>query len=159
MGTDDVIRLTGYSDKALIVNAYDIDPTIHKSTLAEQVIGCSYEYVRRLFRELSEGEIPTEEIDELRDEDVQRELTRRLLATGVDVQADLDVDLPAQNRRFVRTPIEGPDVVSAAAVAEVRDRMADTRELMAKMDEAAGEAVATMAVDKLDELLETPRQA
>lgn len=147
----DSVRLDDHSDKALIINAYNIDPTIHKRTLAEQVVGCSYEYVRRLFAELSREEIPAAEVEALLDERLQRELVRRLLAHGVDVDMDLDVDA---DERHQRPPSKLDDyVVPAAEVADVRDALADTRDLMAEMDENAGEAVATMGIEKLDALL------
>lgn len=157
MAAKDTIRLTQYPDKTLIFNAYDLDPTIHKRTLADHVVGCSYEYVRRLFAGLDAGEIDEETVDEHLDDEIQRELARRLLAQGLTLDTDLDIDVAALDIDPIPTAKLDEYVVPAAAVAGVRDALGDTRDLMESMEETAGEAVATMAIEKLDELLREAR--
>lgn len=149
----DAIRLGEYPDKTLIFNAHNLDPTIHKRTLAEQVVGCSYEYVRRLFAELSRDEVPAADVEAVLDEELQRDLARRLLAHGVSVDTELDVETD-DSYTVPPANLDGY-VVPAADAAEVRDALADTRDLMVDMGEDSGEAVATMAIRKLDGLLRT----
>jgi hypothetical protein len=114
-----------------------------------------YEYVRRLFAELSGGNLPEkeEEVEEFLDEEIQRELTRRLLAHSAEVGTDLEVDV--DDLGVDPIPPANPDdyVVPASSIAEVRDTMFDTRELMTNTGEEAEEAVAKM-VEKLDELMQ-----
>jgi hypothetical protein len=157
MVEDDAIRLTQYPDKTLIFNAYELDPTIHKRTLADHVIGCSYEYVRRLFAELDTGEFDEDQIADHLAEAVQRELARRLLAQGLTLDADLDIDL--EDIEVAPIPPAKLDeyLVPAVAVSDVREALADTRDLMDSMDETAGKAVASMAIEKLDGVLREAR--
>jgi AraC-like DNA-binding protein len=154
MSNYESIRLSEYPDKTLIINAYHLDPTIHKKTLADGVIGCSYEYVRRLFAELSGGNLPEEEAEEVLNEEVQRELARRLLAHGAEVGTDLEVDVDDLKVDPIPPAKLDDYVVPASSIVEVRDTMADTRELMTDMGDEAGEAVAKMVVEKLDELMQ-----
>lgn len=157
MSEENSIRLTQYPDKTLIINAHELDPTIHKRTLADHVIGCSYEYVRRLFAELDAGEFDEDDVSELLDEDIQRELARRLMAQGLSLDTDLDIDLDEIDVAPVPPAKLDEYVVPATAVADVRDTLGDTRELMGSMDETAGEAVASMAIEKLDDVLREAR--
>lgn len=158
MSENDAVRLTQYPDKALILNAHDLDPTVHKRTLADEVIGCSYEYVRRLFADLDAGDLDEDDVAEHHDEEVQRELARRLLAQGLTLDTDLDVDVDDLDVAPIPPAKLEQYVVPAAGVADVRDSLVDTRDLMATMDEDAGEAVASMAIEKLDELLREARE-
>lgn len=154
MSESNQIRLSDFSNKTLIINAYQLDPTVHKRTLAEHVVGCSYEYVRRLFADLSQDELSKDEVEAALDEDVQRELARQLLVHGVEIETDLEIDVDELETDTIPPAKMAGYVVSAERVADVRDAMADTRRLMANMDEDAGEAVATMAVEKLENLLQ-----
>lgn len=153
MTETDRIRLTQYPDKTRIINAHELDPMIHKRTLADEVIDCSYGYVRRLFAELDAGDLDEDDVADQVDETVQGELTRRLLAQGISHDTDRDIDLSEMDVVPIPPAKLYEYVVPAAAVANVRDALGDTRDLMASMDETAGEAVASIAIVKLEAVL------
>lgn len=154
MLVNSTIDLNKLSDKELIINAYNLDPTIHKRTLAEDVIGCSYEYVRRLFAAMEREDMPDDEIESILDRDIQRELGARLLSQGVAIDSEIDIEQVDQFELEVETSKYEEYVVPAEHIADVRNTMLDIKILMDNMGDDAGKAVATSCIEKLDQVLE-----
>jgi hypothetical protein len=71
------------SKKKRIINAYLINPDISPSTLKD-VLDSGYEYIRRILKQLRDGDISQEEIDEARDVELQAEIERRLKDIGAE---------------------------------------------------------------------------
>lgn len=67
-----------YSKKDVILNGWLVAPDSTKSELADSLGGVSYEYVRKLVSRIESGEIPSEELYESANEELQRALLEHL---------------------------------------------------------------------------------